>query len=83
MRQVLSFIGGLEGIQEEFRPSELPVHILGRDVEMVQQLNETIHPHPLESLVTDELDRTYNKPPQPRGERCQVAKTNKVLCTGA
>jgi uncharacterized protein (DUF2132 family) len=41
------------------------VHILGCDMEMIQQFNEPLHPYPLESLVTDELDGAYGEQPQP------------------
>jgi uncharacterized protein (DUF2132 family) len=59
------------------------VHILGRDIEMVQQSNEPLHSYTLESLVTDEFDGAYDESPQPRGEWNQVVKTNEVPCTEA
>ena len=53
------------------------------DVEMIQQVNEPLHPYPLESLATDELDRAHDEPLQPRGERKQIVKTNKMSNTEA
>ena len=53
--------------------------ILVCDMQMVQQSNESPHPNPLGSLVTDEFDEALNDSSQPRREWNQVVKANKVL----
>ena len=76
-------LGGFYGVQEVVSPIARLVHILDCDMEIVQQSNEPLHPYPLESLVTDNLDRAYDEPPQPWGEWYHIVKTNEALCTEA
>ena len=73
-------MGSLDGIHEECCPFELIIHILNRDTEMVEQINEPLHPHFLESLATDDLNGAYDQSPQPRGGLNQVVKTIEVPC---
>ena len=78
---MLSSLRGSEGIQEDARPPGLPVHILNCDMEIVQQVNKSLYPHPLKHLETDDPDGAYHKSPQPWGERHQVVKINEVPST--
>ena len=79
MRQALNSLGASEGMQEGFWPLGIIIHILACDMGMVQQFNESPHPNPLKSLVIDEFDEALNESSQPRRERNQVVKANKVL----
>ena len=76
---MLSCLGEPEGLQKESCPVGSEVHVLDRNTKMVQQLNESLHPCPLESLVSNGLDGTYNELPQPWGGWHQAMKANKVF----
>ena len=52
-------------------------------MEVIQQLDQPLHPRTLESLVTGNPNESYNKSPQPWGEWNQVVKTDEVPSTDA
>ena len=62
---MLSCLRDPEGFQKEYCPVECGVYLPNRYAKMVQQLNKSLHPYPLESLVSNEVDGEYNGPPQP------------------
>ena len=76
-------MGSLDSIHEERCPFDPAINILNRDMEMVEQLNEPLHPYLLESLATDELNGAYDQSTQPRGEWNQAVKTNEMPCAEA